>query len=126
MAAPARRHRHVECHNWRDWRPINHSCDPNLAFGENHTFNVYARRPIREGEALTLDYATFTHAVYFDPFPCQCGAADCRGMITGLDYRTHAAKYGTQTTSYIYELCKEESNTKKEGDERKSETVTAP
>lgn len=65
----------------RQWRPINHSCDPNLIFGANHSLNVIASRAIKQGEALTLDYAIFCDFT-MAAFNCLCGAARCRGLIT--------------------------------------------
>ena len=39
-----------------DWRPINHACDPNTWLDG---LDLVARRDIRPGEELTVDYATF-------------------------------------------------------------------
>lgn len=33
---------------------------------------------------MTLDYSTFMSEL--EPFDCLCGATECRGHITGLDY----------------------------------------
>ena len=88
-----------------DWRPINHSCDPNLWFGADHSLNVYARRAIARGEELTMDYATFCAGEYMADFPCACGAAACRGTVTGADYGRHPelrARYGTRVTHYVW------------------------
>lgn len=65
-----------------EWRPINHSCDPN-AWLEG--LNVVARRPIECGEEITLDYATFNDERMCS-FECACGAERCRGIIRGSDY----------------------------------------
>jgi hypothetical protein len=64
----------------RTWRPINHSCDPNLCFAEGYSLNVIARRDIAKGEDLTLDYATFCDLT-MQPFQCFCRSAMCRGRI---------------------------------------------
>jgi hypothetical protein len=64
----------------RLWRPINHSCAPNLVFAEGHSLNVIASRDVPAGEDLTLDYATFCDSV-MKPFDCHCGAATCRHRI---------------------------------------------
>lgn len=62
------------------WSPQNHSCNPNTAcFG----LNVKAVRNIKKGEELTLDYATLLDE-HMEPFDCRCGAANCRGRITGI------------------------------------------
>ncbi|NCT93356.1 MAG: SET domain-containing protein-lysine N-methyltransferase [Chitinophagaceae bacterium] len=62
------------------WAPQNHSCQPNTAYDG---LNVIALRPIQPDEELTLDYAAFLDE-HMEPFPCQCGAPQCRQWITGL------------------------------------------
>eukprot|EP00474_Spongospora_subterranea_P010538 CRZ10996.1 hypothetical protein [Spongospora subterranea] len=89
----------------KSWRPINHSCSPNLWFGENHSFNVYARTNIKEGEQLTMDYATFCSGPLMHAFECECEASSCRKKITPLDYSERSELrqvYGTRVTDYIY------------------------
>ncbi len=58
-----------------------HSCDPNLEINVEH-LDVWALRKISPGEYLTIDYAKTEDAVTFQ-FACNCGAASCRGWITG-------------------------------------------
>ncbi|MDX1647154.1 MAG: SET domain-containing protein-lysine N-methyltransferase [Longimicrobiales bacterium] len=65
-----------------EWRPVNHSCDPN-AWLEG--LNVSARRSIAVGEEITLDYATFQDE-RMAPFVCTCGSTTCRGRIRGDDH----------------------------------------
>jgi len=70
---------------------LNHSCDSNLWLADEVT--LVARRDIRAGEELTVDYALFTT----DPqwamdYPCQCGAPDCRMTITGSDWQLKAVQ----------------------------------
>ncbi len=71
---------------WSDdpaqWRPINHSCDPNTWLDG---LNLVARRAIDAGEELTVDYATFC-GPGMAAFACACGAALCRQRVTGDDY----------------------------------------
>jgi D-alanine-D-alanine ligase-like ATP-grasp enzyme len=62
------------------WAPQNHSCDPNTEF---NGLNVVAIKNIRDGEELTLDYATFLDE-NMEPFNCHCGTASCRGLIMGI------------------------------------------
>jgi D-alanine-D-alanine ligase-like ATP-grasp enzyme len=62
------------------WAPQNHSCNPNTAY---EGLNVKAIRPIKKGEELTLDYASFLDE-NMEPFQCQCGTPNCRGLITGI------------------------------------------
>lgn len=88
---------------WSDdpanWRPINHSCDPNTWLDG---LDLVARRHIALGEALTIDYATFC-GPGMEPFPCRCGAADCRGVIRGDDHRLAAlrTRYGEHVSDYV-------------------------
>lgn len=75
----------------RTWRPINHSCDPNLVFAQPHSLNVVAARDIAAAEDLTLDYATFCDLT-MEPFKCFCGSPSCRGEI--MPEPATLAKYG--------------------------------
>jgi SET domain-containing protein len=61
----------------------NHSCDPNLWLADVVT--VVTRRPVEAGEELTIDYATMTVLPW--QMECRCGAAVCRGVVTGDDWR---------------------------------------
>ena len=61
------------------WAPQNHSCDPNTEFAG---LNLVARRDIRGGEELTVDYATFYDS-RMTPFDCDCGSPTCRGRVVG-------------------------------------------
>jgi D-alanine-D-alanine ligase len=61
------------------WAPQNHSCDPNTEF---IGLNLVARRDIRGGEELTVDYATF-YDRHMTPFDCECGSSNCRGRVEG-------------------------------------------
>ena len=63
---------------------INHSCDPNA--GLSGQISLVARRTIASGEEITYDYA-MTDGSAYDEFPCGCGAADCRGRVSGDDWR---------------------------------------
>jgi len=62
------------------WAPQNHSCDANTVYDG---LNLFALRTIQAGEELTLDYATFLDKS-MEPFHCNCGTANCRGLIMGL------------------------------------------
>lgn len=72
----------------------NHSCDPNLWW--TGPYDLTTRRPISAGEELTNDYATSTGDKTFE-MTCACGAALCRAVITGADWRNPGlrARYGT-------------------------------
>lgn len=62
---------------------INHSCAPNC--GLRGSTVLVALRDIEPGEHLTYDYAMSDGSDY-DEFECLCGAAGCRGKITGDDW----------------------------------------
>jgi uncharacterized protein len=62
----------------------NHSCDPNLWMADEVT--VVARRPIAAGDELTIDYALQSGYEAWS-MSCNCGASDCRGVVSGADWR---------------------------------------
>ena len=62
----------------------NHSCDPNLWWVG--PYELAARRDIAIGEELTNDYATSTAEPGF-VMACSCGSRQCRGVVTGNDWR---------------------------------------
>lgn len=66
---------------------INHSCDPNA--GLDGQIAIVAMRTIEPGEEVTIDYAMCDGSPY-DEFDCACGAATCRGRVTGDDWREPA------------------------------------
>lgn len=60
-----------------------HSCYPNCAVNSRN--QLVLLRPVRAGEALTIDYAT----LYSGREPlldCRCGYNGCRGKILGFSY----------------------------------------
>jgi len=65
---------------------INHSCAPSVGFSS--AIALVALRDIAKGEAITLDYATCV-ASDDDAFrmECRCGSSNCRGTITGQDWK---------------------------------------
>jgi uncharacterized protein len=63
---------------------INHSCNPNV--GLKGQIALVAMRDIAPGEEACYDYA-MTDSCPYDEFECVCGAANCRGWITGNDWK---------------------------------------
>ena len=63
---------------------FNHSCDPNA--GMSGQIGLIAMRDIQVGEEVCFDYAMCDGSDY-DEFDCSCGAANCRGRITGEDWK---------------------------------------
>lgn len=63
---------------------FNHSCDPNLGFFGQ--IALVAMRDIEAGEELTFDYAMSDGGPY-DEFDCYCDSPNCRGKVTGNDWK---------------------------------------
>ncbi len=87
---------------------VNHSCDPNCGIRVNDAGgpDLVARRNIRAGEELTFDYAMRNYSVEHFPSSCRCGAARCRGRVTGwkdLPEESKAAYRGF-VAPYLLEL----------------------
>jgi len=61
----------------------NHSCDPTIGIQGQIVF--VALRDIEAGEELTHDWATTDDDTY--ELHCHCEARDCRGIVTGQDWR---------------------------------------
>lgn len=81
---------------------INHSCEPNVGFRGQVTY--VASRDINAGEELTHDYAMcFTDMDAFSNLVCKCGSKDCRGRITGKDWKIKdlQKKYGDNFAFFI-------------------------
>lgn len=62
----------------------NHSCAPNLWWID--PFSLATRAEIAAGTELTVDYGTLTDDPDFH-MECRCGAACCRRVVTGVDWR---------------------------------------
>jgi uncharacterized protein len=61
----------------------NHSCEPNIGVRGEIVF--VAMRDIAAGEELTHDWAMTDDDS--DSMACRCGAASCRGTVTGKDWK---------------------------------------
>ena len=70
--------------NPTDWAPQNHSCSANTGYVG---LNVVALQNIHNNEELTLDYSNFLDE-NAQPFDCQCGSTQCRGIISGAKNTT--------------------------------------
>jgi len=70
-------------------RHLNHSCAPNCVAYEvdddagQAQVVIEARRRIRAGEELFIDYALDVGSADPAEFPCRCGASRCRGTMAG-------------------------------------------
>jgi D-alanine-D-alanine ligase len=81
-----------------EWRPFNHSCDPNVWLDG---LNLQARRSIAPGDEIRVDFATFgTNALA--PFDCACGAEECRKRIHRDDHlRPFLDRYGPHVSDFV-------------------------
>lgn len=79
----------------------NHSCDANLGLRGEITF--VAMRAIAPDEELTHDWATTDNDD--TSTQCLCGAANCRGTVTGKDWQREDVqkKYAGYFSSYLQE-----------------------
>ncbi len=84
---------------------VNHSCDPNcgVRLNDGDAFDFVARRPIRAGEEITFDYAMRNFTIEHFPAVCLCGAANCRGSVTGWKDlpADRKAAYGDLVAPYL-------------------------
>ncbi len=65
---------------------INHSCNPNC--GIKGRIKIVAMRNIKPDEEITFDYAMSESSNY--RMKCNCGSQNCRGVITGDDWKIPA------------------------------------
>lgn len=63
---------------------VNHCCNPNA--GMSGQIALIAMQPIKPGTEICYDYAMSDGSPY-DEFECACNAPDCRGRVTGDDWR---------------------------------------
>jgi SET domain-containing protein len=77
----------------------NHSCQPNLGVQGQIVF--VALRDIAAGEELTHDWAMTDDDDY--EMECRCGAAACRKVVTGQDWRKPELqqRYGPFMSAYL-------------------------
>lgn len=62
---------------------VNHSCNPNC--GMRGEITCVAMRDIKAGEEITQDYGLIDNYDY--KLECTCGSDNCRGTITGFDWK---------------------------------------
>ncbi len=79
----------------------NHSCDPNIGVRGQVVF--VAMRDVAAGEELTHDWAMTDDDD--ESMACHCGAALCRGTVTGQDWRRPELqqRYGEYFSAYLLE-----------------------
>lgn len=68
----------------------NHSCDPNAFVSiikresEDPYIEIIARKDIKSGEEVTIDYSSFEYETVAEGESCNCGQESCRGKISGF------------------------------------------
>ena len=79
---------------------LNHTCDPNCWFENQIT--LVARREIKAGEELSMDYGTCMTMEDFQ-LECLCEKESCRKLITGNDWKNIELQksYGGHFQPYI-------------------------
>ncbi len=81
-----------------EWRPMNHSCDPNAWLDG---LNLAARREIAPGEEIRVDYATYGNNI-LSPFDCSCGSPECRGRVRKDDHlQPFVNRYGEHISDFV-------------------------
>jgi SET domain-containing protein len=82
---------------------INHSCMPNA--GIQGQIILVAMRDIQSDEEICYDYA-MTDVSDYDEFSCLCHSPECRGKITGNDWKRPELqkRYEGYFSSYVASL----------------------
>lgn len=74
----------IELNQISDGDYFNHSCSPNAGFLTS--IHLVAMRDIDPGEEVTFDYA-MCMTNEFGNMACDCSLPNCRGYITGKDWK---------------------------------------
>ena len=75
-------------------RFVNHSCRPNCSAQESYdesdtlTIEIRAKRGIRQGEELLLDYLLVVSEADAADYACRCGESNCRATMAALGVTT--------------------------------------
>lgn len=87
---------------------VNHSCNPNCGIKVNETgaHDFVAMREILPGSEISFDYAMRNYSIDHFDRPCQCGANNCRGRVTGWKDLPEAIKkkYEGFVAPYLLDL----------------------
>jgi D-alanine-D-alanine ligase len=81
------------------WPILPHACDPS---GWLDGLDLVARRAIAQGEAVTVDHATFRGGAMAE-IDCACGAPDCRRRVTADDHLAAwlEDRYGKHLSAWV-------------------------
>lgn len=90
---------------------INHSCAPNC--GMRNAIQLVAMRDIEESAELTFDYAMSDTSNY-DEFVCSCSTVNCRGAVSGDDWRLNDVRqrYAGFFSPYVQRLISSSDNSR--------------
>ena len=77
----------------------NHSCEPNCFF-DTTTMNFVTVKRIKAGDEFTFFYPSAEWAMD-QAFQCNCGTANCIGMIKGAKYLSETALKRYRFTDFI-------------------------
>lgn len=66
---------------------LNHSCTPNIKINFEKMAGI-AIKNIKSGEEITFDYFSTEYDLKIknENFKCECGSANCRGMVNGFKH----------------------------------------
>ena len=78
---------------------MNHSCDPNCFF-DTTTMRLVTLKPLTPGEEMTFFYPSAEWDMD-QPFECNCGSADCVGVVRGAKYLPANALKRYRFTDFI-------------------------
>lgn len=101
----------ISKHTWIDpampYKRLNHSCNPNSSIKGSVT--LYALRPIKANEELTIDYSTIEgdmRWVLEGGATCKCGERNCRKIIKSIHFlpRKQFQVYLPYVPTYFREL----------------------
>lgn len=102
---------------------VNHSCDGNAWY--NGAELLVAMRDIAAGEEICYDYALTEHHPDFHFPQCLCKKANCRGEITGSDWKLPElqAKYGRHFLPHVL-ACIDKENERKAAEAKPESAAT--
>lgn len=78
---------------------MNHSCDPNCFF-DTTTMQLVTLKPLVPGQEMTFFYPSAEWAMD-RPFECNCGSAECIGVVKGAKYLSADALKRYRFTDFI-------------------------
>ncbi|PHH75660.1 hypothetical protein CDD82_4360 [Ophiocordyceps australis] len=87
---------------------INHSCEPSLIFDMSNMAIFVGPRGLKPGDELTFFYPS-TEWRMKQPFDCNCGSPNCRGVIKGASAMSDEQLEGVWINGHIRQLLAEQA-----------------